>query len=195
MSADGGCLALVVGPSGAGKDTLLRLAAAALRDDPRIVFPRRVVTREADSSEDHDTLDPDAFAAARAAGAFALDWEAHGLCYGIPAKSLAAGCVVACNVSRGIIASARRIHPNVRVVYVTAPQEILAARLAGRGRESGVAERLARKVEGDSTALADCVIDNSGEPETGGRALAAYLLSLAGNADAAPAMLTQASAP
>ena len=77
-----GRLVLVVGPSGAGKDTLIAAGRAALGEDPRFVFPRRVVTRPAVAAlEDHESVSPEAFAAARQAGAFALDWEAHGLCY------------------------------------------------------------------------------------------------------------------
>ena len=48
-----GRLILVVGPSGAGKDTLLGLAKAACAEDSGIVYPRRVITREASSSEDN----------------------------------------------------------------------------------------------------------------------------------------------
>ena len=62
-----------------------------------------------------------------------------------PSRPLAAAPVVVANVSRGVIAEAARRFP-VRVIEVTAPPEILAARLAARGRETAadVARRLAR---------------------------------------------------
>ena len=56
-----GRLVLVVGPSGAGKDTLLRLAHAACIDDHEIVFPRRVVTRDSSAAEDNVAMSPDEF--------------------------------------------------------------------------------------------------------------------------------------
>jgi ribose 1,5-bisphosphokinase len=79
-----GRLVLVVGPSGAGKDTVINGARAALASDPRIVFPRRVVTRPSSASEDHDSLSDKAFDCAVSNGAFALHWEAHGHKYGVP---------------------------------------------------------------------------------------------------------------
>ena len=84
-----GAFVAVVGPSGAGKDTLIGYAKARLAEKGRgrFHFVRRVITRAADgSTEDHDTLSPMAFERAEADGAFALSWEAHGLCYGLPAE-------------------------------------------------------------------------------------------------------------
>src|SRR5450756_1114872 len=80
-----GRLVLVVGPSGAGKDTLIDAVRAACRDEAGVVFPRRVVTRPWSAAEDHDTISDASFDQAAANGAFALWWAAHGLNYGIPA--------------------------------------------------------------------------------------------------------------
>ena len=53
-----GVFVAVVGPSGAGKDTLIDYARAHLAGEPDYEFVRRVITRPNDgSSEDHDTLD------------------------------------------------------------------------------------------------------------------------------------------
>src|SRR5215467_8848455 len=79
-----GKLVLLIGPSGAGKDTLLSLARAACADDPAIVFARRVVTREASSAEDNEQISVDGFREAEARAAFAVHWEAHGHAYGLP---------------------------------------------------------------------------------------------------------------
>ena len=172
-------LVLIVGPSGAGKDTLIRLAAAAAGGKATLSFPRRVVTRVADASEDHDTLDEAAFARAVEDGAFALHWQAHGLRYGIPRATLATGGVAVCNVSRAAVAQARRAFAWVRVVYVTAPAEMRAARVAARGREAADGDRVLREAPGDDMVAADLVIDNSGAPEAGAARLAMFLRGLA----------------
>src|SRR5690606_17796598 len=78
-----GTFVAVVGPSGAGKDSVINFARDKLGDE--VVVVRRVVTRTADGgSEDHDSLSAEAFAAAERGGQFALSWEAHGLNYGLP---------------------------------------------------------------------------------------------------------------
>lgn len=174
-----GGFVLVVGPSGAGKDTLIRLARQALAGDARFVFARRVVTRESSAAEEHDSLSPAEFAAAEAAGGFCLSWRAHGLSYGIPAAVAAAaqrGAVVVCNVSRGVVGVARARLPAVSVVQVTAPPLVLAARLAGRVRASDgdLAARLRRAVPLEGPAP-DLTIRNDGTPEAAAAILLAHL--------------------
>jgi ribose 1,5-bisphosphokinase len=140
-------LILVVGPSGAGKDTVLGMARRQLTGDRRFRFARRAITRPADAGgEDHEALSETEFARHD----FALQWQAHGLHYGIPVDvtaDLARGIVVVANVSRAIIAEAADRFP-VQVIEVTAPPHILAQRLAARGRETAddVMQRLARDV-------------------------------------------------
>lgn len=142
-------LVAVVGPSGAGKDTLMEGARAALGDDARFRFVRRCITRPADAGgEPHEALTPEAFATCRAQGGFALWWEAHGLSYGLPRDieaELEASRVVVANLSRHALAKAAERYP-LRVLLITAPVELRAARLAARGREAvaDIAARLSR---------------------------------------------------
>ena len=166
-------LVLVVGPSGAGKDTLLDGARAALGGDPLFVFPRRDITRPAEAGgEDHDPIDEAQFAVREAAGGYALTWRAHGLAYGIPADiadDLALDRTVVVNVSRAVLDAARARFGALRVLVVTASPEILARRLSQRGRESAadIAQRLARAeaipVTGDDVV----VVQNDGTPQEG----------------------------
>jgi len=168
VSRNLGRLILVVGPSGAGKDTLINRARAALEGDATFVFARRVVTRPSSLWEEHDSLTPQAFAEALAAGRFALAWNAHGLDYGLPREideAMAAGRSVVCNVSRRIIAAARQRYAKVKVVYVDAPADVLAARLRSRGRESDVEHRQQRRSD-FAAPEADIVIDNGGDVAT-----------------------------
>jgi ribose 1,5-bisphosphokinase len=175
-----GRLVLVVGPSGAGKDTLIEAARLTLAEDPRFVFPRRVVTRAASGWEDNIVADEDGFRAVSARGGFALSWEAHGHLYGIPSTivaDLAAARTVVVNVSRTVIGEARRRWPDVTVVEVTAPADVLARRIAARARPSDGAgpERLGRRFEPGDRPTADATIDNGGELDT---AISAFLAAV-----------------
>ena len=170
-----GRLVLVVGPSGAGKDTLLRLAQAACIDDHDIVFPRRVVTRESSETEDNMAMSQDEFRRAREHGDFAVHWEAHGHSYALPLEindDILAGRAVVANVSRTVIGALRQAYANVVVVAITAPPDVLAQRLAARARHSdgNIADRLARSVD-DASANADVTILNAGSADYHSRQL------------------------
>lgn len=165
-------LVLVVGPSGAGKDTVLRHARQHLAGSRQVVFPRRVITRPPGPGEDHVPVTEGEFITRR----FALSWSAHGLRYGIPAEiedDLAAGRIVVVNVSRSVIAETRRRYPCM-VVEITAPACILAKRLAARGRESA-AEIEARLQRDAAPAEADVTIINDGPPQQAGAIFLAQL--------------------
>ena len=137
----------VVGPSGAGKDTLL---AGAVAGSPAVHWARRVITRpESAGAEPFEGVSPEDFAAMSRSGVFALEWPAHGLRYGIRKTEfdgLTRGVDVVFNGSRAALIEAKLQFPNLIVLRITAPSRVLAERLAARGRET-IAEietRLAR---------------------------------------------------
>jgi ribose 1,5-bisphosphokinase len=176
-----GALVVVVGPSGAGKDTLIVMACALCADDPRIVFPRRIVTRPRSVAEDHDSVSPPEFDVAIGQGAYAFWWEAHGLKYALSAAidtELRAGKTVVCNVSRAVVSALRERYANVTAVLVTAPKDVLLARLAARGRESDVTERLDRAAPATDDLKPDIVIENTGDARLGASRLARVLRGL-----------------
>jgi ribose 1,5-bisphosphokinase len=175
-----GTLVLVVGPSGAGKDTLIAAAREALSDDLGFVFPRRIVTREAVKElEDHDTINRENFVARRDEDGFALSWDAHGLSYALPKSILAdleAGRTVVANASRQVLGEAVARY-GAQVVLVTADRAVRAARLSRRGRESeaDVAARLAREGAALPPGVEATVIDNSADL---GTAVTAFIAAL-----------------
>ena len=170
-----GRLVAVVGPSGAGKDTLL---AGVLAQRPEWELVRRVITRPHDAGgEAHEAVGLPEFEARRSLGEFAIHWRAHGLCYGIPRAALArvcAGATVLFNGSRAALPQARAAFPRLEVVMVTAPASVLAARLGARGRETpeAVAARLERSLLAPPVD-ARVVLNDAGVAEGVARLLAA----------------------
>lgn len=180
---NGGRLVLIVGPSGAGKDTLLDIAKRELAEDKRIRFVQRTITRPASVGEDHLPMDEASFEEAAAQGAFALHWAAHDLQYGLPVvidRWIADGDVVVANASRAMLGPARQRYPGLMIINITADPEILAKRLAQRGREDSDAQksRLGRS-KAISPDLGDVVIiDNSGDLDVASRQLMALIQSV-----------------
>jgi ribose 1,5-bisphosphokinase len=157
----------VVGPSGAGKDTLI---AGALHARPDLRLVRRVITRPSSAGgEDFEGVSEQEFANLKAQGDFALDWEAHGLCYGIPRAQIEGAGDVIFNGSRAALAIAAKVFPGLHVILVTAPDHVLADRLAARGRESvtEISDRLDRAAFTLPTGIHAQTVVNDGTPEAG----------------------------
>jgi ribose 1,5-bisphosphokinase len=165
-----GLVVLVVGPSGAGKDAVLRGVRERLADDQRFMFPLRIVTREANAAEDHVAVTPHEFDELVRLGALAVHWQAHGLQYGIAVeidRSLRAGSCVIFNASRHAVPTVRARYASSATILIDAPLPLRAHRLAARDREAGheIAARLARVVSAADALEPDLVISNDGALE------------------------------
>lgn len=167
-----GTLFFIVGPSGAGKDSLINGIRPRLQAEG-FIFARRVITRAAGAGgEDHETCGVDEFLQRERQGDFLASWRAHGLHYGIPARiseHLAAGRHVIANGSRGAAAGLAERVPAMVVVEVDAPASLLAERLAARARESAddIARRIARPAVSYPEALRRVRIVNDRDLQTG----------------------------
>lgn len=166
-----GTFFLVVGPSGAGKDSLIDGARAILGNG--YTFARRVITRPSGSpGEDHDGVSDMEFTRRQHAGEFLVTWDAHELRYGLPSSltdTLATGTHVIANGSRGVVAELAARLPRFAVVLVTAPPEVLAQRIASRGRESGdqVARRVGRQAAPMPEGVPCITVSNDSTLEVG----------------------------
>jgi len=179
-----GPLVYVMGPSGAGKDSVLERARGLLSVDAPIAFAHRYITRPADTGgENHVALSRAEFALRRAHGLFAFHWQAHGNDYGIGREIdawRAAGLTVVVSGSREHYAKVVGSDPRMHPVLITAPTETLQARLASRGRETAAAaaRRLAR---GEAYSVSDpslATIVNDGTLDAAAEAFVRVLATL-----------------
>lgn len=143
-------LVYVMGPSGAGKDSVLGWMRSQLPADAGIHWACRTITRDAQAGgEAHEAVSMESFDALVTRGAFAMHWRANGLGYGIRHAELGAllrGDWAIVNGSREYFPEACRRFPGLTGLHVTADAHTLACRLQARGRESEqqVRERVAR---------------------------------------------------
>ena len=176
-----GRLIYVVGPSGVGKDSLLRWVRKRLDPDHPVRFANRAITRDAHASEDHEPVTTDDFWREAGAGGFSMIWQANGACYavrrGIEAD-LRAGCDVVVNGSREYVPQVVKAFPQATIVWIRADADRIAQRLAARQRESGAAllQRLQRATAFPAPDDRNTIhLDNSGPIEVAGSRLLALL--------------------
>lgn len=145
-------LIYVIGPSGAGKDSVLHALRQTWQGATNAHWARRTITRTAQADgEQHEAVDMPVFDQLRAQGTFSLHWEANALQYGVRATELAPlgqGRYVFVNGSRGHLPRLLASWPEATVVHISAPPEVLSQRLTARGRETpeDIATRLRREV-------------------------------------------------
>ncbi|SMF02464.1 MULTISPECIES: phosphonate metabolism protein/1,5-bisphosphokinase (PRPP-forming) PhnN [unclassified Pseudomonas] len=144
-----GRLIFLIGPSGSGKDSLIDAAREQLTA-AGVKIARRIITRSAEAKgEAAQGVTAQQFEAMRAQGAFAMNWQANGLNYGIAQhvdQWLEAGSAVLVNGSRAYLAEARRRYPDLLAVLIDVKPQVLRQRLLARGRETPdeIEQRLAR---------------------------------------------------
>ncbi|VTU46724.1 Ribose 1,5-bisphosphate phosphokinase PhnN (plasmid) [Variovorax sp. SRS16] len=171
-----GRLIYVMGPSGAGKDSLLAWLKAKLPPQADVHWARRTITRPVrPGDEQHHSVDADAFRRLRDAQAFAFHWQANGLHYGVQhveLAPLAAGRRVIVSGSRAYLPQALDKFPALAVVQITASVETLRHRLLARSRETpeAVEARVRRALAYQAPAHA-IVIRNDGTLDVAGAAL------------------------
>ena len=167
-----GRLVYLMGPSGAGKDSVLQGLQPYL-EGRRCRIVRRVITRSAEAmGEEAISVLPGEFDERERAGDFAMVWRANDLAYGIPREIdrwLEDGYQVIVNGSRGYLEEALRRYPDLLAVLLEVEPAILRQRLLARAREDGtqIEARLARNAEmaGSTVMQGDerfVRLDNSG---------------------------------
>jgi ribose 1,5-bisphosphokinase len=145
-------LIYIIGPSGAGKDSVLHALRQTWPGAANAHWARRTITRPTQTDgEQHEAVDVASFDQLRAQGTFGLHWEANTLRYGVRATELAPldhGRCVFVNGSRGHLPDLLARWPEATVVHISASPEVLARRLTARARETAqaITARLRREV-------------------------------------------------
>jgi ribose 1,5-bisphosphokinase len=145
-------LIYVMGPSGAGKDSLLDWLRQRIKPESSIHFARRTIDRKVHPlGEQHESVDADGFESLRQDGSFAMHWLANGQRYGVrhqQLEPLKKNQWVLVNGSRAYLMHALGQFKGMNVLHISASEHILRARLLARRRESleAIEDRVIRAV-------------------------------------------------
>lgn len=178
-----GRIVYLMGASGAGKDSVMRLARQRIDSTRSVVFAHRYITRaNVEGAEHHVPLSTQEFKQRVARGLFLWHWDSHGYRYGIGMETdvwRRCGLDVVVNGSRAYLPEACHRVPDLLPVLLQASPERLRDRLAARGRETeaAISARLQRAVTVHPPQAESMVtIDNNGDLE---QAVEAFLRLLA----------------
>jgi ribose 1,5-bisphosphokinase len=181
-------LIYVVGPSGAGKDSVLNWLRLHKSDSTPVHWARRTINRSkaaSPDSEQHEVVDDESFEALVASDVFSMHWQANSHRYGIRKSELShlanPNCCVFVNGSRAHLPTAAALYPGVTVLHITADQEVLRERLHLRGRESedAIEARLSRDIHLHAPSGCRLIqIHNNTSLEIAGHQLVAELTKL-----------------
>ena len=159
----------------------MRYARNELNGSLPLLFAHRYITRPAgEGSENHIAIGTEEFRIRKMRGLFALDWESHGLHYGIGTEIdcwMAAGFHVVVNGSRQYLLAAKQRYPDMIAIVIEADPEVIRTRLQNRGRENAIdiENRIQRQPALESEGLIR--ISNNGLLEQGGLELTRILKS------------------
>lgn len=128
-------IVLICGPSGAGKDFLIKEASAYFKDNQKVNFVSRYITRPPDSFEQNYFVCKEGFNTLQKNGFFLIWWESFGNLYGIPKNQIKAKCVNFISVSRTVIDFFENNFTDVCTIFVTADFNVIYERLLKRNRE------------------------------------------------------------
>lgn len=180
-------LLVVVGPSGAGKDSLLAWLRTRLPATQPVHWTRRTITRTVQAGgEDHESLNEAEFLLVQQAGGFVMHWQANGLHYGIrhlELRPLTQGQWVMLNGSRAHLPDCAQVFPGMTVLHITADVAVLRDRLHKRGRENkeAIEARLRREVKLEVPAGTRLIeVRNNASLELAGEQLLSMLECLPG---------------
>jgi ribose 1,5-bisphosphokinase len=153
----------LVGPSGAGKDSLLRQLKKKQYFSHQPLVGHRYITRPVrENDENHIELSSFDFLRRQQGGHFLFDWESHGHQYAIGREVQEwqhSGRDVIVNGSRAYLHKAREIYPPLVPVWMKVSDDVLRTRLVQRGRENSneIEYRILRNRELNGHKPSGCV--------------------------------------
>ena len=145
-----GQIIYVMGPSGAGKDSLMKWVLQNKSSSMNFYWAKRIVTRNRPKGEGTDEyVSLESFEKLLSNQILAMHWSAYDIHYGISKSELLCiepNTMVFINGSRAYLSRAIELYPKLCAIHITASTNTLEQRLNQRERESKdkILERLSR---------------------------------------------------